>query len=157
LPGGEIIHHSSPADSSPGTEDSFEIEVLREPFPVTHNIGFESSMRNRILAMENANSIFLLDKDRGVYWAEIKESLDNCSSQKEYNRLLEFENRDLQIRERKHECYSIFQEVLAQHPALAENAAYNPEESCKDFFDENRDDIEEELSPAQIDKKELQF
>lgn len=37
-------------------------------------------------------------QDRGVYRAEVKHSLDNCSSQREYNQLIEFENRDLQIR-----------------------------------------------------------
>nr|YP_009382467.1 hypothetical protein AEK19_MT2037 [Utricularia reniformis]ART32196.1 hypothetical protein AEK19_MT2037 [Utricularia reniformis] len=48
-------------------------------------------------------------------------SLDQAPTQHEYKRLLEFENPEL-----KHECYSLFQQVLSQHPALAENAAYNP-------------------------------
>ena len=50
---GEIIPYSSPANSS--SEDSFGLQVLAEPWPVTHNIALESSMRNRILTMENAN------------------------------------------------------------------------------------------------------
>ncbi len=93
--------------------------------------------------MENTNCIFLLDKDRGEYWAEVKNALDNCSSQKEYNRLLEFENRDLQIRELKHECYSIFQQMLTDHPALAENAAYTPNEAFIDFLNEKRNELDQ--------------
>lgn len=74
--------------------------------------------------------------------------LDQAPSQKEYHRLLDFENRELQIQERKHLCYSLFQQVLAHHPALAENAAYNPQEAFIDFFDEKRNDTHPELRGA---------
>ncbi|KAG8362768.1 hypothetical protein BUALT_BualtUnG0041700 [Buddleja alternifolia] len=156
LPGVEMIPHSS--SSSEGTEDSFGIGVLLEPWPVTPNLGLESSMINRIGAMENANSPFLLDKERGVYWAEIKEALKNCSSQREYNRLVEFENRDLQIRERKHESYVIFTEMLAQYPALAENAAYTPQECFIDFLNEMRKELDEEGGDVLMrDRREMAF
>ena len=91
---GEIIPYAG-ANSG----DSFELQVLAEPWPVTHNYSLESSMRNRIVALENSNTIFLLDKERGVYWSEIKTALDQAPSQIEYNRLIAFENRDPQIRE----------------------------------------------------------
>ena len=42
---------SSPSNSS--SEDSFGLQVLSEPWPVTHNLAYESSLRNRILALEN--------------------------------------------------------------------------------------------------------
>lgn len=96
------------------------------------NVSLESSIRNRIVRLENQNSIFLLDKEKGSYWSEVKMALDQASSQREYNQVISFENRDLQIRELKHECYSLFQGVLSEHPGLAENAAYNPKEA---FFD----------------------
>ncbi|XVF82771.1 hypothetical protein PTKIN_Ptkin16aG0076200 [Pterospermum kingtungense] len=102
-------------------------------------------MRNRILMLENANCVFLLDKEREAYWKDIKDSLDGCSSQKEYNWLLEFKSRDLQIRERKHACYSLFREVLSEYPSLAKNAAYTPKEAFFDFFDEKR--IELDMHP----------
>ena len=94
-----------------------------------------------------------------VYWAEIKEALDNSSSQREYSRLIEFENRDLLIRELKHSCYFLFQQVLSQHPGLAENAAYTPKEAFKDFFDEKRDELDThpEWSPAEKDGREIVF
>ena len=66
---GEIIpshEGSGPSRStSLASEDSFGIQVLLEPWPVIHNEALESSMRNRILVMENRGCIFLLDKDRG--------------------------------------------------------------------------------------------
>ncbi|KAF5180345.1 Cytochrome c oxidase subunit [Thalictrum thalictroides] len=124
--GGEIIPYSSPANSS--SEDSADLQVFLEPWPVTHNLTF--SMRNRILTLENTGSIFLLDKERGVYWAEVKNGLDNCSSQREYTRLLEFENRDLKIRELKHESYSLFKKLSTDNPALFEDSPYkNAEEA----------------------------
>lgn len=91
-------------------------------------------MQSRIKSLERDQTLFLIDQEKGQYWSEVKKTLDQAPSQKEYTRFLEFENRDLQIRERKHECYSLFQRVLARYPALAENAASNPNESCIDFF-----------------------
>ncbi|GAB2264811.1 hypothetical protein Droror1_Dr00028111 [Drosera rotundifolia] len=44
---GEIIPS---AGASSDSEDSFEIQVLAEPWPVTPNLGFEASIKNRILA-----------------------------------------------------------------------------------------------------------
>lgn len=157
--GGQIIPHSSPSPSA-SSEDSFGLQVLSEPWPVTHNFGYESSLRNRILALENDNSIFLLDKERGAYWAEVKKELDNCTSQKEYSRLLDFENRDLQIREMKHSSYSEFQQIISDHPALAENAAYNPQEAFQDFLVEKRHELDREGGAPFLkekDQRELSF
>ena len=132
--------------------------MLLEPWPVTHNSGFESSMHNRIYFLEAQKSIFFLDKEKGVFWTEIKGELDNCSSQKEYYRLLDFENRDLQIREQKHNTYCIFQNILAQHPALATNAAYNPEEAFVDFLNEKRDELDLLGGDVVVrDQRELHF
>lgn len=155
--GGEIVPYFSPSPAS--SEDSFELRVLAEPWPVIPNLGFESSMQGRILVLENANSIFLLDKAKGVYWAEIKEALLQAPSQKDYNRLLDFENRDLQIREKKTECYALFQEILSRNPSLAENAAYIPKETFLDFFAEKRDELDTnaEWSPAEKDGREIQL
>ena len=63
-------------------------------------------------------SPFLLDKAKVLYWENIKKELDNASSKRESNQLLDFESRDLQIRELKHECFALFQEVLSRHPSL---------------------------------------
>ena len=153
---GQIIPHSSPSNSS--SEDSFGLQVLSEPWPVNHNFAYESSLRNRILALENDDCIFLLNKEKGEYWREVKNELDNCPSQSEYNRLLDFENRDLQIRERKHACYSIFQQILLDHPALAENAAYNPQEAFFDFLVNKRDCLDQQDGTIlEKDNRELTF
>lgn len=100
-----------------------------------------------------------MGKARGEYWREVKTALDQAPSQIEYNNILEFENRDLQIRELKHSCLSLFEEVLSRHPALAENAAYNPKETFIDFLDEKRDELDthQEWSPAERDRRELPF
>jgi len=162
---------SSPSSSSSWKEDSFEMKVLLEPFSETEmegtgtsarssiprgagdeagpshqkdfapNGSFESSIRNRVLRLENDNSLFLCEKERGEYWTEKNKELDQTSSQQEYNQLLEFENRDLQIRERKHECFSLFKKNLSQHPALAEKLYYKPQEAFTDFFDEKQNEL----------------
>ena len=167
---GEIIPSSGPSHSTSWTEDSFEIGVLMEPFSdtemggtsarssiprvagdeagpshqgsVVENASLESSMRNRIARLEQDNSPYLLDKAKGEYWAHIKQELDHASSQREYSQLLECENRDLLIRERKHESFRLFNRVLAQTPALADQAPYNPQEVFDDFLDERREALD---------------
>ena len=130
-----------------------------EPSFIIKYESMEASMVNRIGKLERENSIFLLDKEKGEYWSEVRAALNNCTSQKEYFRLLFFENRDLQIREKKHECFSLFQGILSQHPALRENAAYDPTESFMDFFNEKRDALDEnpEWGPEEKDRREIQF
>ena len=101
-------------------------------------------MRNRIVRLESENTLFLLDKERGEYWADVKQALDQASSQEDYLRLLEFENRDLQIRELKHRCYNLFRQTLSEHPGLAEKS-YNPTEAFLDFCDEKRKELDSHL------------
>lgn len=138
------------SSSSSWTEDPFEISVLEEPFSDQeeanyNNTSLEESMRQRIGRLEKDQSIFLLGKSWGAYWGDIKQALDNAPSQGEFQRLLAFENRDLQIRELKHDCLHLFQDVLIHNPALAENAAYNPQEAFVDFLEEIRDELEKVL------------
>ncbi|XP_028802019.1 uncharacterized protein LOC114757182 [Neltuma alba] len=106
------------------------------------NASFESSMRNRIARLEQDNCPYLLEKEKGEYWAEIKQKLDHAPSQREYSRLLEFENRDLLIRERKHECFRLFNHVLAKNPALLNQAPYHPQEVFDDYLDEQREALD---------------
>ena len=94
------------------------------PPAIVPNSSLETSLRNRIVSLENDQTLFLLDKKRGEYWSEIKNALDQAPDQREYNRLLDFENRDLQIRELQHKCYSMLKGVLSEHPDLAENEQY---------------------------------
>ncbi|KAK6770522.1 hypothetical protein RDI58_009585 [Solanum bulbocastanum] len=102
----------------------------------------EASMLNRIRKLERQNCLFLLSKGKGEYWADVRATLNNCASQKDYYRLLYFENRDLQIRERKHSCFSLFQEILSRNPVLRGDAAANPTEDFMDFFSEKRDALD---------------
>ena len=177
---------SGPSSSSSWTEDSFEMRVLLEPFSETEmegtsvnssipgvarddagpshqprnpNRSFEASLQQRINTLEKEETLFLLDKERGLYWSEIKSSLDQARSQKEYDHLLEFENRDLQIREGKHSCYRQYQEILSKHPTLAEKAYYQPQETFLDFFNQKRAELDTHLewSLAERDSRELLF
>lgn len=128
------------------------------PQGIVYNSSLESSMRNLIFQLENDNTLFLLDKGR-EYWFEIRAALEQAPSQSEYNRLLEFENRDLQIRELKHKSFCLFRDVLSSHPALAEKA-YNPQEAFIDFFREKRDELDAhhlEWSPAERDRSEIEL
>ncbi|KAC9268304.1 hypothetical protein E3N88_46070 [Mikania micrantha] len=143
-----------------GTSSRSSIPRVDEagPPPLVHNGSLESSMRNRIARLEQGESPYLLDKAKGKYWSDIKVALDHAPSQREYNWLLEFENRDLQIRELKHEALRLFQEVLAQNPALADQAPYKPREVFDDFLSRERDQIDllNEDIPTR-DNRELAF
>lgn len=182
--GGEGTSYSGPSGPSPSwTEDSFEIGVLLEPFSETeteatsvnppiprvageeagpsgqaaifHNTSLEASLRNRVQILENENSPFLLHKERGEYWAEIKNALDQAYDQREYKRLLEFENRDLQIRELKHSCYALFRQTLSEHPYLLENSPQpNPNHAIFSFFDETLEDLDNELPRSSLADKD---
>lgn len=176
---GELAKHMNPTSR----EDSFGIPVLMEPFPETemegasagssiprvdeagppplvHNSSLEASMRNRIARLEGDGSPYLLDKEKGNYWSDIKVELDNAPSQGEYKRLLEFESRDLQIRELKHECLRLFEEVLNQNPPLADQAPYKPQEAFNDFLGQHRDQLDQrelEVDVVERDKEEIKF
>nr|YP_009320209.1 orf298 [Sinapis arvensis]AJR33070.1 orf298 [Sinapis arvensis] len=155
-----LIEAMLPSPNRSSSEDSFGLRVLCEPWPIIPNLGLESSILNRIRILEDSNSPFLLGKEKGEYWAEIKQSLRNSSSQREYYRGLDFENRDLLIREHKHSCYKIFREVLLSNPSLEEAAAYYPQESFIAFLNEKRDDPDfchPGHSPAEVDRLEILF
>lgn len=173
--GSRVIPYSGPSNSSSWTEDSFEIRVLMEPFSETevegppvnrsnqglasqeagpaplsihHNVSMESSIKNRILYLENhfQNTIFLGNGEKGDYWKGVKETLDETSSQSDYNFALEIENEDLQIREAQYSCYDVFLRALSEHPDLLKNAPEaNPEEALSSFFYEIRYEMQEEL------------
>jgi hypothetical protein len=146
-----------PITQNVGLESS-EIGVLLEP-DIVPNLSLESSLRSRIVRLEEEHTLFLLDKERGEYWAEIKTSLNQAPSQKEYNLILDFESRDLQIRERKHAVFALYAHMRIEHPDLAARAAYNHKEALMDFFEEKRDELDThpEWSPAERDRRELQF
>lgn len=137
--------------SNSGSWTSFDEQVLGEPFDestsggdeagpshqpdIVRNFSFEASLRSRVFTLEKAGTLFLFEKEAGLYWNEVKATLDQAPSQIEYNRLLEFENRDLRIRELKHACLIRFQQVLSENPHLTEGAPCNPQENLMDFFD----------------------
>jgi hypothetical protein len=125
---------------------------------VVSNSSLESSMRNRIVRLEQDDCPFLLGKAKGAYWSEIKRALDHAPSQGEYNRLVSFENRDLMLRELKHEALRLFQGVLKQNPPLADQAPYNAQEAFKDFLSEHGDQLDRlQLDVYQRDTLELEF
>lgn len=149
--GGTSARSSIPRVAGCEAGPSASTEVIPEPLGVTPNISFESSIRKRIIRLEDANSIFLLDKGRGEYWSEIKAELAACSSQEEYNENLEFESRDLQIREMKTECYSLVREIVFNQPALMADSWYStPETAVSQFFDDTRTDLEAEKDPSKL-------
>ncbi|KAH0637724.1 hypothetical protein KY289_037639 [Solanum tuberosum] len=112
-----------------------------------------------IVGQERGEPFFIRrNETKGEYWSEVKTTLHNCGSQKEYYRLLCFENRDLQIRERKHECFFLFQEILSRNRALRGDAA-NPTEDFMDFFSGKREVLDKnpEWGPVEKDIKEIEF
>lgn len=113
--------------------------MLLEEEPQPHrNEALEASLRSRIRALENANSFFL----PGTGWDAVKEGLEACTSQSQYETQLRFETMDLKVREQRHSCYNFWQQMLSAHPSLAQRAAYAPEEAAKDFFNQSRDSLD---------------
>lgn len=95
-----------------------------------------------------------MGKEGRLYWKEIKISLAQAVTQREYNGLLDFEGRDLHIRELRHRCSSLLINELSKHPGLLERCIdTNPDEAILSFFNEKREDLETALRP--IDARRL--
>jgi hypothetical protein len=151
-----VLHMTDDSAVSSASESSFELQVLLEPWPdepgqVQRNLSQETSLRQRVLVFGNGNeeSPFLMGKTSFAFFQEVEENLQSASTQKEYNWILDFENRDLQIRERKRECYLLF-DGLSQGeliPGSREHA------SARDYFmsflDIKREQVEAELKNCQ--------
>ena len=137
-----ITYFENPSSSTcfenpSSSEDSFALQVLSEPWPVTPNTAEETSLQNRIRRLEEDDSIFLLGKAPGLFWTDcIQSQLYSYSTQEEYSHYLEFSKRDLEIRELKNSSYSLFSFFLNFDPHLSEEAPYNPRECFLDFLEE---------------------
>lgn len=92
----------------------------------------------------------LLGKSKWDYWAEVESSFGSALSQQDYNCLLEFENRDLGIRELKNQCMSLFREELDRHPDLLP-IERNPEKAILSFLEEKREKLEDTFKVARGD------
>ena len=92
--------------------DEVPLEEIWAALAPVRNLSQETSLRQRLNAFGNEESPLLLGMNKRDYWEEVKSKLGSASTQSEYNNLLEFESRDLQIRELKHECYALFRETL---------------------------------------------
>ncbi|YP_010185126.1 hypothetical protein LI410_mgp058 (mitochondrion) [Apium graveolens] len=129
------------------------------------NSGLETSIQKRIFSLQpdlkqDPLCPYLLGHSSVDYWKEVKEALLSNSSQREYSRLLQFEARDLEMRELKNECSSLFHSILSANPDLANKTPYKPQEVFDDFLDAYRDRIEKEVGLGPViekDKQELHF
>ncbi|XP_022033101.1 uncharacterized mitochondrial protein AtMg01280-like [Helianthus annuus] len=119
---------------------------------VQKNFSLEASLRNRVLRLKH--SPFLLGKTVDQYWSDIKLELAEAPSQREYNRLIEFENKDLLIRELKHESLTLLNKMLTEYPTLQEKAPYNPEECLIDFLNE-KEELTPEWDPVKKDEQNI--
>jgi hypothetical protein len=123
---------------------------------IVRNSSLESSLHRRILGLDD--SPYLLGKKPIDYWTGIRVELEHAASQKEYSRLLEFESRDLQIRELKQQCLGLYNTILKDNPTLADQAPYKPGEVLDDFFDHHSTRLDRENIPVEIkDRLEMQF
>lgn len=123
---------------------------------IVRNSSLEASMHSRVLRLgATPPSPYLLDRAGVDYWADVKSQLDSADSQREYYRRLDFESRDLQIREKRTECLALFNEILEKNPRLANQAPYKTKEVLDDFFDE-RGDLQG-VPALERDRQELDF
>lgn len=90
------------------------------------------------------------------YWEEVQSNLGSASTQAEYNGLLSFENRDLEIREFKNQCMSLLREELSRHPDLIPKCLLrDPDEAIISFFDSQREVIEGEFEDPDGDRNAI--
>lgn len=102
-----------------------------EVTPFVRDESLERSLQSRIATLERAESPFIPQEEKGVFWQAIKKDLMGSPNQGAYNQKIAFENKDVLIRERKHECFILFSAIF---PELGDNSGLTPEESLKDFF-----------------------
>ncbi|CAA0834232.1 Cytochrome C oxidase subunit II-like-transmembrane domain [Striga hermonthica] len=139
--------HCSPGEDYTASA-SEGVTVLPQTRPLGgHSEAAETAFpgQNQVVVVENEagpshqKSSLVLNKSLE---ASMRNHIARLEQSKEYTRLLEFENRDLQIRELKQDCLSCFQQVLLRHPALADQAPYHPQEAFDDFLDQRREELD---------------
>lgn len=144
---------------------SFELPLPERTKPIVQrNKSIESSLFQRVKNLENQNSLFLPQLEKGEFWTDIKIKFDSALTKEEYEFSLEFESWDLRIRELRQQCASILKGEIQNSNLFKKEEIYiNPVEAIKDFFDEQRANLEEGLDPIEtfdshrIEKKEVEF
>lgn len=96
-----------------------------------------------------------MGKKANDFFLEIQQSLGSASTQQEYNRILDFENRDLLIREIKRECWFLFRETQERHPDLLPGSLENANEAVLSFLESQREELEAELTDPDIHPRSL--
>ena len=122
-------------------------------------MSFEASLRGRVDSLSRADSPFLPEEKRGGFFEEVRASLDQASDQREYNRILEFENLDLQVREKKQICLILFQRILADHPhlELERNSYVEPQEAFVSYLSDIQEELAKNSGSLLNDSGELQI
>ncbi|KAL4009784.1 hypothetical protein IC575_031116 [Cucumis melo] len=147
-------------DNPSSSEDSFALQVLSEPWPVTPNTAEETSLFNRIRRLER-RTVFSPGKGARALLARIFETTSGFFyNPKDYDGFIEFSKRDLEIRELKHSCYSRFLKIIENKADLVQNAACDPKSSFVYYLEEHRkelDSFEDELNVQERDKEEISF
>ena len=137
-------HHPSP--DIPEASDAYT--------NLSRNNSFEASLFNRIKALQNKNSIFI--QWDGNYLDDVKNNLQSQVTQKEYNLKLEFESRELQLRELRDQAASLLKIELSRHQQiLEENTGTHINDSLFDFFDDLTQKIEKSFGHDDNRKKKI--
>lgn len=128
----------------PSSQRGFHYHDHDELHRIERNISFENSIRQRLLSFGSGESPFLMGQNQEEYLKDFLKSLAEASNQSHYNGLLDWENLDLQIREKKRECYFLFRQVLEHNPdpRCPEGTT---ESAILSFLDSSREELQEEL------------
>lgn len=144
LQGGAAAAQEAPLQAEPTTQGERTVsgygqgEGPSHHTAIKHNTSLEASLRHRILSLEKQESPFLLG-ERGEHWLGVKNTLGSASTQREYYGLLDSENRDLLIREKREATRSLLKEQLARRPETVEKCIdYSPDAAIRSFFEEQR-------------------
>ncbi|GLT68250.1 hypothetical protein SLA2020_404990 [Shorea laevis] len=132
-------HHPATADPQASTAVT-EGSVLR-------NISFETSLRNRIKALVDRDSLFI--QWEGDYWGDIKASLDSEYIRVLYNSRLDFESGELQLRELQDQAASLFKIQLIIDPALLNRGIkidIDLDERIYDYFAEINEQMDKPIT-----------
>ena len=84
-----------------------------------------------------------------AFFQDVEENLWSAATQKEYCRILSFENRDLQIRERKRDSFLLFESLLNGELIPGSREHTSARDNFLSFLSIQREQVEAELQKGQ--------
>jgi hypothetical protein len=112
-------------------EGGNHLPVGHAELPFHRSPGMEASIQMKIADLEAANSPFLPQDSEGGFWENINGHLESAPNQQEYNRRLNFEDLDVEVRRQKQATLTLFRQLVTQFP---QETVSDMDGTLTDFF-----------------------